>query len=273
MIGRDLPAGYNRCMMGSDSFLLESEMTGAVRRWLAARGMMTRLEYPAPWGICDAVGAELDRRAARERLSLGQRGAVGPLERVAILRRMPAGGAPVSRGELCAAFAGRLPAAAVERHVAKLVAGRFVVEGVGGCLSRAGGRRPLVRRIVAVELKLRKVSEVLRQAAENRAFADESFVALPAELAARLRRDGRLGEFRALGVGVLAVSRRGCSVVLAAGRAGHPRSEEVRAHCAEQFWRDEVARQRQLSMCCTATCSGRRAARSVSRSGRRRPST
>jgi len=220
------------------SFKLESQMTVPVRRWLHSRGLRTRTEYAAPWGICDVVGVELDPVRVGERLQLGQTRTIGPLERVALLRRIPGSARrAVSRESLRRDFAGRLPPAALDRHLERLIADRFVIATPSGALRRVDGWVPLHSRIVAVELKLGRFAEVLRQAAANRSFADESFVALPAEAARRLASERGLAPFARLGVGVLAVSGDGCEVLVNPRRARRWRSRETQIHCVEQFWK------------------------------------
>jgi hypothetical protein len=93
---------------------------------------------------------------------------------------------------------------------------------------------PLHRRIIAVELKLSNVSAVLRQARENRYQVNESYVALPFDIAvkAAARQD-------ADGIGVIGVRPDGCQVLrAAAARCGQANKIE---HQVEKFWRERRA--------------------------------
>jgi hypothetical protein len=58
--------------------------------------------------------------------------------------------------------------------------------------------------LIAVELKLTRIAEVIRQAAANRYAADESYVAMLWEACRRMR-PATLDKFRAAGVGLLSV--------------------------------------------------------------------
>jgi hypothetical protein len=68
----------------------------------------------------------------------------------------------------------------LERDLRALIADRFVVVKKNGSFQKVNGWAPLHQRIVAVELKLRRISEALSQGLSNRTFATESYVALPA---------------------------------------------------------------------------------------------
>jgi hypothetical protein len=122
-------------------------------------------------------------------------------------------------------------------EVEKLVADRFVLQTHTGSLQKLNGWVPLQKRIVAVELKLMRVSEALCQAASNRAFATESYVALPWEMAHRLSKGPRVPDFDAAGVGILAVAHNTCRVMLPASARGIKTDLTLQMHCVERFWR------------------------------------
>ena len=100
---------------------------------------------------------------------------------------------------------------------------------------------PLQDRMVAVELKLSRVEEAMRQALNNLAFADESYVALPGDIARRVASTpSRWSTFFAAGVGLLGVTRSRCQVVVAPRKIEQWRDKPVQLYCVEKFWRSRV---------------------------------
>ena len=166
-------------------FRRESEMTGPARAWLASRGLMTKPEFTTPWGICDLVGVAFDTEKVTTRLALRQLRPIGPPLRIGILLKVPDEDA--KRGlrppRLAAHYAGLLSPEQVDRELEYLIKGRFVTVSRTGSLRRVNGWMPMHRSIVAVELKLHRVAEALRQARANLSFAEESYVGLPAAVA------------------------------------------------------------------------------------------
>jgi len=87
------------------------------------------------------------------------------------------------------------------------------------CEERRGSFTPVSvpfsgTHVIAVEAKLSRWTEALRQAVSYRNFADESYVALPSLLASSHTR--LLDEIRECGIGILAVSERSVWPVLKA---------------------------------------------------------
>ena len=84
-------------------------------------------------------------------------------------------------------------------------------------LGRRQGWRPLQDRIIAVELKLSRVTDVLHQAYNNLSWVDESYAAMPVGIARRVYgRKERWDKYWRHGIGLLAVDG-GCSVLIPAG--------------------------------------------------------
>lgn len=88
----------------------------------------------------------------------------------------------------------------------------------------------------AIELKVRDWRGALRQAYSNLYTADYSYVALWHETAARVEH----GVFRAHGIGLLRVKKRGCELVIAPKWSPHV-IPELRAYVLE-YCRKEGAR-------------------------------
>ncbi len=81
-------------------------------------------------------------------------------------------------------------------------------------LGRRQGWRPLQDRIIAVELKLSRVTDVLHQAYNNLSWVDESYAAMPVGIARRVYgRKERWGKYWRNGIGLLAVDGA-CSVLI-----------------------------------------------------------
>jgi hypothetical protein len=117
-----------------------------------------------------------------------------------------------------------------------------VVRSEGGLYSRllpASGKENLV---VAVEIKLSKIEEVLSQARANLAFADQSYIGIPTINAERLARLDRRSDLEASGVGLLSVERGLCLCEVLISSAGDNSriNPAVRAHCIERFWRTNL---------------------------------
>ncbi len=219
------------------SFALECEMSHPVRRWLKKEGLEVKDEYVLPWGICDLVALSFDQARVKQRLALRQFRPIGPPHRIDLLFQVPDAETGESIG--IRQLRKKLPmlsGEAVGHELQKLASGGFVVEHRKGSFQKLNGWVPLHNRIVAVELKLSRTSEVLGQAASHRAFASESYVAMPVENAERAA-ETRFAEFYAAGVGILGVTRSACKVLLRSSASGVAVQATLQAHCVERFWR------------------------------------
>jgi hypothetical protein len=214
-------------------------MANPVIRWMDRRGLTAKPEFSLPWGICDLVAVKLDPARVRLRLSYGQTRPVGPPIRLYILSRIPDvdTGRSISFGKLNKDLADILPSDALSRELALLVRGKFVTSPRRGLFQKLNGWAPLHLKIVAVELKLSRVSEALGQAASNRLFATDSYVALPGGLALRVVMTERVKTFKGQGIGLLAVWRHGCRELLKPSTKDAPRNEVIQSHVVERFWR------------------------------------
>jgi hypothetical protein len=225
--------------MSDTGFKLETEMAPVVCEWLRNSGLTVKEEFSLPWGICDLVGVSLNRNCVRKRLTMKQTKAIGPLWRVDLLRHIPdqETGRAISPQQLERVYGNRVPAPVIATEIEKLVADRFVLWTRRGSLQKLNGWFPLQKRIVAVELKLMRVSEALCQAASNRSFATESYVAFPDEMARRLSIGTRVSDFADAGVGILAVGHDACRVIFPSSTRGIKTDRTLQMHCVERFWR------------------------------------
>lgn len=220
-------------------FKLERQMAPLVCEWLQKAHLTVKSEFSLPWGICDFVGISLNLNNVRKRLSLKQRKPIGPRQRIELLQHIPDKdtGCAISVQELERAYMEETPPRSFRTEIEKLVADRFVAKTSSGSLQKLNGWMPLQKRIVAVEVKLARVSDAICQAAANKAFTTESYVALPWQLAHRHVTGARASEFLEAGVGVLAVAERGCRVVLRPSSFGIQTDPTMQIHCVERFWR------------------------------------
>ncbi len=220
-------------------FHLETEMSNPVIRWMRRSGLTVKPEFFLPWGICDLVGVILDPARIQKRLSYGQNRSIGPPARVRILSRIPEhdSGRSISLRKLKRDFLGFFPADVLERELRTLSRDRFVTSPRIGFFQKRNGWAPLHQRIVAVELKLTRLSEAVAQATSNRSFATHSYVALPGQLALRISKSGRAKVFKQEGIGLLAVWHRSCRILLEASARPSLHDEVIQSHVVERFWR------------------------------------
>jgi len=220
-------------------FKIETEMADPVIRWLRRNGLIVKAEFFLPWGICDLVGVKLDPRRVRQRLSYGQIWPIGPPMRLNILSRIPESnsGKSITAEKLHRDLSDHLSSAALSRELDLLARTKFVTSPRRGLFQKVNGWAPLHSRIVAVELKLQRVSEALSQATSNRAFATDSYVALPGRLALRVGRSNRVEAFRHSGVGLLGVWHHACREIVKPSSDDAACNELIQSHVVERFWR------------------------------------
>jgi hypothetical protein len=223
------------------SFRLEREMLGSARRWLNNQSLLVKKEFYTPWGVCDLVGISLSNARVRQRLDFGQRLSIGPLQRIALLNRIPdfETGDSVTWSQLAADFQGFLSESDLHNELEHLIKSKFVQRAGPACFHKLNGWAPLHNRIVALELKLERVEEALFQATSHLKFATESYVGVPEKVAHRVYRTS-VHHFETTGVGLVAIARHR-SRVLVRSRPNRDQTDSVfQMHCAERFWRSHV---------------------------------
>ena len=221
------------------NFRYESEMTKTVEDWLLSQGMHVKREYPTPWGICDLVGCSLNKNKIRKRLNLGQKHPIGSQFRVLLLSYIPdtAENDVVSFTELHRQFANFLDKSFIQKELVRLIKDRFVREVQPGVFQKLNGWFPLHKRIVAVELKLGRIPEVLTQALNNLEFADESYVGLPYDKAKRLFASRDRMQIAEKRIGIIGVDSSGLRVFLRSKFEGDS-NLVFSMDCSERFWRN-----------------------------------
>src|SRR4030095_4740900 len=144
-------------------FTRETEMASPVVAWMRDHGLNVKREFALPWGICDIVALQFDPAQVSARLSYGQTQPVGPLLRLSILFKIPdvETGGSVNLGELQSEHFPYLTVEVLSTQLDCLARKKFVKRSSSGELQKLNGWSPLHRRIVAVELKLSKISEAI----------------------------------------------------------------------------------------------------------------
>jgi hypothetical protein len=220
-------------------FERESEMAVAVARWMKATGMTAKSEFVTPWGICDLVGLRFNPEKVACRLAQKQIRAISSITRALLLLQIPdiQEKRAITLNTLVKRFAPSIPEEVIRRETARLIADRFVIASSRCRLQKMNGWMPLQDRMVAVELKLSRVDEAMRQAVNNLGFVDESYVALPADVAGRVISSvTRWSKFFDLGIGLLAVAQYNCEVLQPAGKTGNWTDRAIQLYCVEKFW-------------------------------------
>jgi len=220
-------------------FRSEQEMTDPAEAWLGSQGLMTDREFATPWGICDLVGCAIDPARAAKRIALGQTSILSSPLAAAILLEIPdvQAGTSIRTQTLLARLGAVHGEAAVTAQLERLKRNRFAHITSRGTLQRRNGWVPLRQRLVAVELKIDRVSDALHQATNNFWFADESYVGLPMRIAERLVGSQSAKEFRRARVGILGVGRRHCRLLLDSGSWNSARNPVLEMCFTDRFWR------------------------------------
>jgi hypothetical protein len=208
-------------------------------RWLHLRGLIVKSEFLLPWGVCDLVAVKLSSEKTKQRLSYGQTRAIGSLFRLFILSKIPDSdtGRSIRVTTLRERMGGAFSPGVIEREVDALIHAKFVKSPRPGFVQKLNGWAPLHTKLVAVELKLDRVSEAVSQAVSNRQFATHSYVALPMKLARSLARSKRARMLVARGIGLLGVSPVACRELIKPSPAIGLHDELIQMHVVERFWR------------------------------------
>jgi hypothetical protein len=245
----------------------ERDMTAPVLAWMQRQGLHVQTECSTPWGICDLVGVSFRTRNVKRRLALRQSSTIGSQFDISVLACLP--DAEFDEGISVAAIrdllGGFSTVSSIETTLAKLEQRRFV-RRTGGQFAKINGWMPLHQRIVAVELKLGRVEEVIQQASNHVGFATESYVGLPMDVAQRLAKSPRLGGVIKAGVGIIGITEHKVRTLRRADTSAHMSIPWLQMHMTERFWR---AGYKQLSMSGSAIDSGLRVAPSSSSSDSR----
>lgn len=221
-------------------FTKECEMTPVAAAWLKDSGHTVRQEFIAPHGYVDLVGLRFNPENVQRRLALKQKTAIGSVLGTQILLRIPdvEVGASITLKALAKPYESVCSKLKVQQQVEKLIKGRFVVQKSKERYQRINGWMPLHESLVAVELKLLRIQDVLCQATNNLMFADESYAGLPIDVANRVYFNKRKwANYFDTGVGLLGVDRKKCTVLIPSKKNTSILSLFLQSFCVEKFWR------------------------------------
>ena len=216
-------------------------MRAPIMHWLDTLGCMAKSEYSLPWGVCDLVGVQFQDAHAVQRLASGQTQSIDALELLELLDLVPSQG---TRRAITLARVKRLLASArspeqVDADIGRLMARRLLWFPRKNQVQRTARWDPLQGKIIAVEMKLSRISVALTQAQAHLAFAHEAYVALPYDVAKRALENRRRQEFVSRRVGLLAI--RPNSVHVKITSHGRPsvarRHKSLQTQCSERLWK------------------------------------
>ena len=218
-------------------FRSESEMRGPVERWLVSQGFMTKSEFTLPWGICDLVAVQFREESAKQRVVFRQTQPVRSLELIQLLELMPRRRA-ITVAKLRGALTPSKSSSQLDANLRRLKEMRLVSSPRRNQIQKHVPWAPLQRRVVAVEMKLSRVTAALAQARPHLYFADECYVALPNDVAARASEGNRKRDFLDRGIGLLGVTPDHVRVLVRPGSyaAGATLNSPLQAYCTERFW-------------------------------------
>lgn len=225
-------------------FNLESEMTPSMARWMISKGLQIKSEFLTPWGICDLVGLTFNLRNTKRRLKLKQREPIVSVVGAMLLQNLPEAdsGHTATVEDLSVSFEGILGHRDICREIDRLKRGNYVIVHDNGSLQKLSGWMPIYKRFIAVELKLDRIDEALRQAESNLAFAPESYAAFPLPVAQRVAADmSRWSGYFNKGVGLIGVSPDSCRVFVRSSQSPEIDNPIVRFCSAEKFWRTRTS--------------------------------
>ena len=207
--------------------------------WLKSKDLMVKREFPTPWGICDLVGCSFNKRNVTKRLRLGQKKPIGSHFRMMLLSHIPDENeaSPINPAHLVGMFSEFFDEERIISELNRLEEDKFVRKTNSGLLIKLNGWMPLHKKLVALELKLSRIQNVLHQAISHLGFADESYVGLPMQTASRLSRSNAVHPFIKNGIGIVGLSRTNYKVFRLPRYIQIKTDPVLQAHCVERFWR------------------------------------
>lgn len=216
---------------------LEAHLAGTVLRWLGDQGLIQMEEFVTPWGVADVLGLQFNLNRVQQRILAGHLEAIGDVHAMQLLLSLPANGKPKRISDLARKFEPLLGPSLFARAVRNLVRKKFVVKDSSSALIRCVEWIPYHERLVAIELKLRRVDEALAQARRHKAITSETYVGLPAIVAERVAFTEKRAAFEASGVGLLSVQDGKCEILISPNLAMDSVIEEQELCAAEACWR------------------------------------
>jgi hypothetical protein len=215
-------------------------MAEPVRNWLMTQASHVKGEFAVAWGICDFVACEARPGSVSKRLELGQRNPIGPQMRISILSTIPdeSNRCGISIDQLWKQFSVAMSRETLEVEVERLVKSKFAFRTSTGALKSRNGWKPLHSRVLAVEMKLNRISEVIAQARKNLSFATASYIALPSLVAHNFSERRSRKKVEKCGIGVISVSREKCTVLVPPSETNGLLDGISQSYVVERFWNE-----------------------------------
>lgn len=224
--------------MSNSLFRFESEMKDPVTQWCLSRGFSVKNEFQTQWGVCDVVACSLDpEKVGRRGVSKKKRKLNSHL-RISILLSIPAKRAKrsISFQEIWLRYKQYYDENEINQELSTLLNDGFVAQNKEGKYHRIDDSYPLHSNLVAIELKLSRISDAIIQAHNNLLFADESYVGLPIDVAREIRADSeRKREIVENGIGLLGVDKDDCHVLIDAPKSAHHKNRVFQIQYSESF--------------------------------------
>lgn len=195
-------------------FLLEKQMTPIVRQWMSDQGFGIISEFQHPSGYCDLAGIQFDQERVQKRIKSKQ---ARPIKGMFAFAQALTEECSITDGEH------------IHQDYYKRKLARFDIENDN--LRLLVDWLPFHKNIIAVELKLNKISEVISQAIGNFSFANQSYIAMPIEIAQKLIDHEKVIEH---GLGVLGVLDNSVLRLRMPDKFVH--NKGLHFHAAEKFW-------------------------------------
>ena len=108
----------------------------------------------------------------------------------------------------------------IAKHRVRMLLEAEALTDCAGSVSLTPVCRDILPEVTAIEVKVANWQRALSQALRNRTFAHRSFIALPVEVAARVRRAPALLQS---GIGVIAIAADGDATVMKQAASGQPK--------------------------------------------------
>jgi len=215
----------------------EKGMNKPVAQWMKSLHLTVKQEFITPGGICDLVGLSFSSSNVHRRLKLRQTRPISSIVRSALLMQIPdsESGQSISIQKLIKNCTPAVSPITVVSEIERLIKDHFVI-GSTKYLQKRNGWVPLWNRLIAVELKLKRIEEAMSQARNNMIFAAESYVALPCELARKVAAKPEKWPTLLEGVGLIAVSKKSCKVLKPASVNASLLDPIVQFYVVEKFW-------------------------------------
>lgn len=218
-------------------------MTPLVNNWLMARNLTTVAESGVFGGYCDLVGYEPDEDKMLERIKDRQKTPISSYLSHAILSMLRDVDWATTNA-IYSEFRDYYDESEIRSQLRQLSSRRMILLGKDS-VSLAAKWYPMHKRIVAVELKLNRITECFEQAVANGLVATESYVAFPKDVADRIADNSRkYAKYLDKGIGLLTVTPNDCKILIGATPSFLSGLPVIQGQVSEKLWRYYISRKR-----------------------------